>query len=799
MVSENDEKTPTKKATAERATKKAPATKATATKSTAAKATAKKATATKSTAKKATAKKATAKKSTAKKATAKKATAKKATAKKATATTSTRPAVRSTPKTVTKKRPTRKLRPADHKVVVNVTFQDGGWDYDERVSLGGHEFRLVRVGTGGDSAAAEDLVWRWSLSADAIAVSGIREARAAGHFTGDVEDLRRVKGTTRRVPVRDDSILADVFQEWAIRRVQAEMPGYFTNARVVIVGGTTRERTIAVLHEFTDNIIFDETRRDLELPGTFKTNPVTATASEIGELAWRLTPGILKDQFSGPAGWVSEKVAHHAAVDADVVIGSFSELMRFGLPDLKGKAVITSAVSQDRLDTLSKLGADLVVDVTPQPFDFVVVPAMFEAMVAATLPPDQEVTTDDVVRFIQAADLEPRLMWPHGHRRKSRFAFVIHPLSTEYFKKVAPLGLISNIPGMGQVVEKTMAYAPPFVYSHVTGVVSATGDEAEGWLITVGGTPKEMLAHPPEFTYSRLLGAAELARRLGAQIMGLGAFTKVVGDAGATVAKQAPLPVTTGNSYSASGALWAAHDAVQRLGIAEVDEDGTAHGKAMVVGASGAIGSVCARLLALASDEVWLVSPETAKLLQLKEDIERESPRATIHVATNPSKALPDMDVIVTATSAAGHKVLDIMRVKPGCVITDVARPLDLSAEDVAKRPDVLVIESGEIELPGEVRARNIGLPDGVVYACLAETIVLALDGRYENFTVGRNIEWEKVKEIYRLGLKHGMRLATISGVNGPYTEEDFDRVRSAARAARGLTGDDGIELKETS
>ena len=80
---------------------------------------------------------------------------------------------------------------------------------------------------------------------------------------------------------------------------------------------------------------------------------------------------------------------------------------------------------------------------------------------------------------------------------------------------------------------------------------------------------------------------------------------------------------------------------------------------------------------------------------------------------------------------------------------------------------------------------KSIGLPDRVVYACLAETIVLALEGRYENFTVGRSITWPKVKEIYRLGLKHGMKLATISGVNGPYTDEDFDRVRSAALAAR--------------
>ena len=98
--------------------------------------------------------------------------------------------------------------------------------------------------------------------------------------------------------------------------------------------------------------------------------------------------------------------------------------------------------------------------------------------------------------------------------------------------------------------------------------------------------------------------------------------------------------------------------------------------------------------------------------------------------------------------------------------------------------PDVLVIESGEIQLPGEARMKDIGLPPGIAYACLAETIVLALAGRFENFTLGRNIEWEKVREIYKLGLKHGMKLASVSGVNGVFTDEDFERVRTLAEEA---------------
>ena len=116
-----------------------------------------------------------------------------------------------------------------------------------------------------------------------------------------------------------------------------------------------------------------------------------------------------------------------------------------------------------------------------------------------------------------------------------------------YFKKIKPVEVLSRVspPLLMDSLEKVMAYAPPFVYSRVSGIRSPTGAEAEGWLISVGGTPKEMLARSPEFTYRRLLAAADMAEKMGAQIMGLGAFTKVVGDAGVTVARRAPSTTAT--------------------------------------------------------------------------------------------------------------------------------------------------------------------------------------------------------------------------------------------------------------
>jgi len=431
----------------------------------------------------------------------------------------------------------------------------------------------------------------------------------------------------------------------------------------------------------------------------------------------------------------------------------------------------------------------MVVDGSPVMHGHVIGPDLLDAMIlVATDKAPEDLLEDDYLEIIAGLQSQPRILYPNGFKRMNRFAFVIHPLSQEYFKVVKPIEMLSRVspPLFMDSLEKVMAFAPPFVYSKVEGIHSPTGVQAEGWLISVGGTPKEIMSHSPEFTYRRLLAAAAMARRLGAQIMGLGAFTKVVGDAGATVAKRAPLPITTGNSYSASAALWAAHDALLRMRLlAPPKGKERVDFKAMVVGATGSIGAACARLLVRAAEEVTLVSPETAKLLALKESILRETPDAKVRLSARADTHIAEMDMVVTATSGAGKKVLDIMKVKPGCVITDVARPLDLPPEEVAKRPDVLVIESGEIQLPGEVSMKNIGLPKGVAYACLAETIVLALEGRFENFTVGRAIEWEKVREIYQLGLKHGMKLAAISGVNGVFSDEDIARVRTLALAER--------------
>ena len=106
------------------------------------------------------------------------------------------------------------------------------------------------------------------------------------------------------------------------------------------------------------------------------------------------------------------------------------------------------------------------------------------------------------------------------------------------------------------------------------------------------------------------------------------------------------------------------------------------------------------------------------------------------------------------------------------------------------KRPDVLFIESGEVVLPGATNQLNcdIGLPDDVVYACLGETALLAMEERYESFTLGRDLDWQKVKEIYRLAVGHGVKLAMIRGPMGIISDKEIQICRELALRARGLS-----------
>lgn len=672
------------------------------------------------------------------------------------------------------------------KKVITISLGSSKQDFEFQTDFLGQRFSVQRLGADDDTGKAWELMRRQQNHADAIGLGEIGDHYQVGLRTVVNKETHRLLNVVTRVPVTTGAKLRRLLQVRAVRLVQHELGHYFNNNIVLFLSGMRNYDMAVALHDYTPNLRFAD--------ALFQTGaPKMLTSLEQLELFAKGVDWVLpyksREVLESALGGFKTSRAAAEVGEAHVIVGTFAELKAVGSPsNLAGKTVITSAVDDERLAFFRQCKVNLVIDVSPKLFERVVGVNVIEAMVLASLgKPPEEVSDDDFIEILEELKIGPRLLHPTGtFHNIRRFAFVIHPLSQEFIRKGFPIPKGTPKFVMDQV-ETIAAHLPPMVYCKMENIVSPTGAQAEGWLISVGGTPKEMLARSPEFTYRRLLQAAKMAEGLGAQIMGLGAFTKVVGDAGVTVARRSRVPVTTGNSYSASGALWAAADAMKRMGLVHQPPRGKRiHAKTMVIGASGSIGSVSARLLAMAFEEVVIAGRDMGKLEQLKASILEDTPDANVVCSTDYDPLLADMDMIVTSTSGAGKKILDIMRVKPGCVITDVARPLDLPPSEVAKRPDVLVIESGEIELPTKVKGlKSIGLPPNVIYACLAETIVLALEGRFEVFTVGRDTEWDKVKEIYKLGLKHGMKLSAISGVKGVYTDEDIARVRKLALEAR--------------
>lgn len=673
------------------------------------------------------------------------------------------------------------------KHVVSVTMGSSTNDFTFETDFLGQPFTVSRVGADGDESQAWELLRRHQAKADAIGLGMIRDHHDVGTRRIVHADTERMLGVVTRVPATTGAALRRLLQVRAVRHVQKQLGNFFNNNKVLFLSGVVNYDMAVAMADYTPNLRFADAVLQTGAPKMLTSLNQLEVFARGARLAESVLPLRTLSTVMPGLSAVKSSLVRKQIRDSHTVVGTFDDLKQF-MEDgaLKDKTVITSAVDDERFAAFKRWEANLVVDVSPTLFDHVVGTNTIQAMILAALNMSSEELADaDLEDIIRELAIKPRLLHPTGEFRNiRRFAFVIHPLSQEYITKGFPLPKATPKVVMDKV-EQAAAHMPPMVYSKMSNIVSPAGAEAEGWLITVGGTPREMLARSPEFTYRRLLMAASMAQKMGAQIIGLGAFTKVVGDAGVTVARRAEIPVTTGNSYSASGALWAAADAVRRMGLVKINKNQKIAGKTMVVGATGSIGSVSARLLAMAVDEVYLAGRNMKKLEALKASMLKDTPQAKIVATTNYEDHLHEMDMIVTSTSGAGKKILDITKVKPGCVITDVARPLDLPPEEVAKRPDVLVIESGEIELPTDVKMKDIGLPPNVIYACLAETIVLALEGRFEVFTIGRDTEWEKVKEIYKLGLKHGMKLAAISGVNGVFTDEDIAEVKRLALEAR--------------
>ncbi len=353
------------------------------------------------------------------------------------------------------------------------------------------------------------------------------------------------------------------------------------------------------------------------------------------------------------------------------------------------------------------------------------------------------------------------------------FAFIIHPIDPkrDVSRKFPLLGRLLT----ERQIDYFSTFFPPVYLSEIEGITStATGKAIRGWLIACPYTPRRMMELPVQQVYRKIIQTGHLAERLGAQILGLGAYTSVVGDAGITIARSLAVPVTTGDAYTVSVAVQAVGAAAEAMGIP------LHQAAAAVVGATGAIGHVCAELLAGQVGSLLLIGRDELKLDALRE---RLKPKARAELLTSTKMAsLAGTQLILTVTSAL-HDVIHPEHLRAGSVVCDVARPRDVSAMVAAARDDILVIDGGMVDVPGSVDFHfNFGFPPSKAYACMAETMILAAEGRFEDYTVGKDISLEKVNEITALAAKHGFRLSGFRSFERAVTDEQIEIVRHNAQ-----------------
>jgi fatty aldehyde-generating acyl-ACP reductase len=252
--------------------------------------------------------------------------------------------------------------------------------------------------------------------------------------------------------------------------------------------------------------------------------------------------------------------------------------------------------------------------------------------------------------------------------------------------------------------------------------------------------------------------------------LGLGGFTSVVGDGGITIAKHLDIPVTTGDSYTIATAVEASLKAARRMNI------DPANATAAVVGATGSIGRVSAQLLARHVPRMILIGRRLDALQKIQPQIEVQG-NVEVQLSTN-MRDLQQADIVVTVTNAI-DAVIESQHLKSGSVVCDVARPRDVSRQVIEERNDVLVVEGGMVKVPGPVNFNfDFGFPPGMSYACMAETITLALDGCYKSYTLGKDISLEQVETMSQMATRHGFEVSGFRSFELPVTDEQIDLIR---------------------
>jgi predicted amino acid dehydrogenase len=252
--------------------------------------------------------------------------------------------------------------------------------------------------------------------------------------------------------------------------------------------------------------------------------------------------------------------------------------------------------------------------------------------------------------------------------------------------------------------------------------------------------------------------AVHVAAAIGCGVVSLGQFTSIVTRRGATLDRSSrQMRITAGSSYTA-----ALVDQAVRAELAHKAWD-PADLVLGVVGATGDIAGTCASVLAPCFKRSVLVGSGRIGSLERLQSIMRRIPRAS--VATDP-RELEKADVIVCATNSTSA-VIGPECLRADAIICDASVPASVSPCISQHMPNVTLCPGAIVELPHRecVNIPGFPLPSGYTYGCMAEGLLIGLEGDQLGRWRGRSSP-SQARRMSQIGDRHGFRVATAALVS---------------------------------
>jgi predicted amino acid dehydrogenase len=346
------------------------------------------------------------------------------------------------------------------------------------------------------------------------------------------------------------------------------------------------------------------------------------------------------------------------------------------------------------------------------------------------------------------------------------FALIGHQ---ESWRSTADVFALLRGPGYPPVPDEEIMSIVPWIPPRAVCRVqthSLLGCSVRGLYIDSFIPPDRLDAAFLQENLKRVRGAAAYAVKAGAKIVSLGGFSSIliegnfemIPDRGTTI-------FTTGNSLTVAFIV----SGIRKM--CAQDRRDLRHASVLIVGATGDVGSGCARCLAPLAGRIILCARNVERLRKLKDELKAQG--VQIDVAASILELPARADVVVCAASLPSPSLL-LRQLAPDAIICDAGYPKNLAPLADRKGWKVFYgglgqVTSGMTFLPkvGGVLNRH-PFPD-VVHGCLLEGMTLALERRFEPFSEGRGfITPNRVEEIQRMADRHGIRLAPLYNGDGP-------------------------------